>query len=464
MNKLNDADRRAIELAVFERPLDAAATSVLKELSPIGQAALLLAADEDAIEAWYLQAPEPRGAISRVLFRAVDNDDVADRIDATLVDDPTVLADLCRAQITWHHDALPQLLDVPESRLYAAWMLAQTDFEPLLDWLEGEREAHELVDVARGVAPSGVEALFDPIADWHESLLAEHRRLASRLEAALFILAPARWGRGYLNGQFDADFLNDDIAMADIIAAAGQSYWTGVLAAFTPGSEEFGAVARMAAAGVAATLHFSTDEPPTALVDAFYREDWATLARHPAFAVATTLADEADWQQSLLEAAAHDLLRAHAVESPGIGGLPLSSSTPDADEVAAAIAMLELEALDPVVLIATTLDVQELGKLPSFEALPTKFQALQRHDDQKIARVALTLSEPGSLQDELALMRTEGLAGLAAAERVAQRATPEALEVLAEAWGDGPALRAHMYSALLYQELRALTSLSSDPS
>lgn len=464
--RFNDADRRAIELAVFDRPLDADALAQIATLSSIGQAALLLAADENAIEAWYRATPDPTGAISRVLFRAVDNDDVADRIDATLLEDPTVLADLCRAQITWHHEDLPTLLDRPESRQHAAWMLAQTDFQPVIDWLSrGQRqEAEAVVDVARGAAVSGVEALFDPVADWYEAIRAEDAALGARLEAALFVLAPRRWGRGYVSGLYEADFLADDVAMADIISAAGQSYWTGALAAFEPASEEFAAIARMVAAGAAAALHFSVDAPPPEVVDAFYREDWATLSRHPAFTVATALAEEEDWFQPLLEAAAHDLLRAHALESPGIGGLPLSSSQPDADEVAAAQSMLELEDLDAVALIATTLDVQELGRLPGYESLPQHFSALDRHDHYAVARVARALNAPPHLDDELPLMLSDGLAGLAAAERVAQRGSVEALDMLTEAWGRGPALRAPTYSALLHQELRAIASLTADPS
>lgn len=454
---MNDADRRAIELATLGLPLTQQTARALGECTALGQAALLLAMDDSALEAWYLAAAPPVGSISRVLSRAVDLDEVADRIDASLATDPDVLNDLCRAQITWAHPELVSLLTQPRFRLCAAWMLSQTDFEPLLDWLDGEREPAELVAVARAVAPSGVPELFEALSPWLAAVKTAAPKLAAQLEAAMFILDPAAWGRGFVQGQWEAEFLHDGVGMADIIAAAQQSYWTAALAAFDPSTDEFGAIARMVAAGAAAGLFFGADDPPQAVVDAFYVEDWEKLRIHPGFSVAAALAEDDGWQQPLLEAAAHDVLIARGIDSPGIGGLPLSSSHPDADEVAAARGLPSHPQVDPIVLAATASDVIELRTVPEFADLPRAFAALREHPNSAVARLAAQLETPRSLSDVHELARAEDVNGLSAAENLARRGDSAALLALVDLWAEGPVLRASHYTGLILQELRVLS-------
>lgn len=456
---MNDADRRALELATLDIPLDEEGYRTLSECSALGQAALLLAMDESALEAWYEGAPDPVGPISRVLLRAVDRDDVADRIDAELAEDPSVLADLCRAQITWSHPVLPELLGREEFRGATAWMLSQTNPDPLFDWLEDADDPDQLLDVARHVAPSGVLELFEAISPWHEPVAEASTELAARLEAALFVLSPELWGRGFIAGQWAAGFLQDGLAMGDIIAAAGQTYWSAALGAFDPQSEEFSAIARMVVAGAAANLHFGPDEPGTPIIDAFYRETWSTLQAHPAFSAANVLAEEDSWRQPLLESAAHDVLLARAIDTPGIGGLPLSSSHPDADEIAAARALATQVDADPIVLVATMCDIHELRTIAEFEELPQHFAVLCDHERKAVATAASYLSELPPLADERGAAAVESAAGVAAAERIARRGDVDAVLTLIDLWADGPLLRAGLYAALTHQELRALSSI-----
>ena len=453
---IGDADRQAIELVTLDLPVTDAGYRLFGECTAIGQAALLLALDDSALEAWYLAAAPPQGPISRVLSRTADLEEVADRIDATLVEDPSVLADLCRAQITWFHPELVALLDQPSRRISAAWMLSHTEFELLLDWLDGDRTPEELVDVARAVAPSGVPELFDALSPWLGAIREDAPDCAAHLEAALFVLSPQSWGRGFLRGQWDAAFLHDSVAMADILCASGQSYWSGALALFDPASEPFGAIARMIVAGAAANLHFGIDDPPPAIVNAFYVEDWPTLMAHPAFAIACTLAEEESWQQVLLESAVHDVLGARGIESPGLGGLPLSSSHPDAEEIATALQMRDRTDVDPIAAVATICDLLELRALPEFAALPAAFAPLARHDDPAIASAAQLLVSDTELAADIELAGGETVAAFAAAERIARRGTPDAIRALIDLWADGPVLRANFLSTLLHQEIRAI--------
>lgn len=450
------ADRIAIELATLDLPLDDDGARQLGACSALGQAALLLAANDSALEAWYRAAPAPAGGMSRVLARAVDLDDVADRIDATLVEDPSVIADLCRAQITWSHPQMAALLDSEAHRVCAAWMLSQTECEPLLDWLDGDRSPEELVAVARGAAASGLPEIFEALSPWLGALREEAPQWSAPLEAALFVLSPEAWGRGFLRGQWDAEFLHDPIGMADILCAAGQSYWSNALAAFDPQSDEFGAIARMVVAGAAANLHFAADEPSVAVINAFYVEDWGTLAAHPAFSIACTLAEDDAWQQPLLESACHDLLTSRGIDSPGIAGLPLSSSHPDADEIALARALPGEPSVDPVALVATMCDVQEFRTIAEFADLPALFGTLTSHENPVVAKVAAQLGANVPLEADIVAAQAESVAAFAAAERIARRASPEALGALVELWADGSPLRAGLASALLHQELRVI--------
>lgn len=453
---MNDADRRAIELVALDLSFCDDDYRKLGDCSELGQAALLLAMDDVALEAWYERAPAPRAPISRVLARAVDRDDIAERLDATLADDPGVLADLRRAQIVWAHPALPQLLDRDEFRASAAWMLAQTDVGELLEWLDGDRAARELVEVARAVAPTGASELFDGLAPWLGAIRDDDAEAAAQLESALFLLSPDRWGRGFLRGQWEAEFLHDSVGMADILAGAGQSYWSASLAHFEPGSDEFGAIARMIAAGAAAILHFAADDPPPAIVNAFYVEDWSVLGSHPAFAIAGVLAEEDSWQQPLLESAAHDLLLARGLETPGIGGLPLSSSHPDADEIAAALEIAKQSDVDPIALVVTMCDVQELRAITEFRGLPAEFARFEGHPNLAVAAAAKALAAPPSIEAEQMLAHEETVRGFAAAERLARIANLAALRALVDLLADGPVLRAGLFAALLHQELRTL--------
>ncbi len=453
---VSEADRLAIELATLELPLSDASYRRLGECSALGQAALLLAMDDSALQAWYEAGAPRHGSISRMLARAVDLDDVADRIDATISEDETVIADLCRAQVTWSNPTIAGLLDHPATRMCAAWMLSQTEFEPLLDWLDGDRAPDELVDVARGVASSGLPELFEALAPWLGAIRDDAPEAAAQIEGALFVLSPESWGRGFLRGQWDGEFLSDSVAMADILCATGQSYWSGALAAFDPASDEFGAIARMVASGAAANLHFGADDPSPAVINAFYVEDWATLAAHPAFTIACTLAEEDSWQQPLLEAAAHDLLMARAIETPGIAGLPLSSSHPDADEIALAQELPDQPDVDPIALVATICDVEELRAIPDFDPLAQAYAELAAHPHPVVASAASQLATPASFEADLQTARDETTIAFAAAERIARRATPEALHALIDLWADGPVLRVGLASALLHQELRAM--------
>lgn len=449
---MNDADRRAIDLATLDLALDDAGYRSLGECTALGVAALLLATDETALESWYERAPHADFPIARVASRAVDRDDVADRIDATLMRDPGVLDDLRRAAITWSHPELVDLLERPEFRGSAAYMLAHAEPDVLLDWLDAERDPDELVDAARAVAASGIEELFDAFEPWLAAAR-EAKEPTGQLEAALFVLSPARWARGFIAGDWDAAFLGDSVAMADIVAAAGQSYWTHTLSFFDADSDEFAAVARMIAAGAAASLHFGADELPADLIDAFYREDWVALAQHPAFATAIALAEEEDdWQQPLLESAAHDVLLARGVESPGIAGLPLSSSHPDAEEVGVALELLADREVDPIALVATICDAAEFAAVDGFEALPRAAAALESHSHPAVRAAAKAVTAAVDVAATRADAADPSVRGIAAAERLA-RAGTAGLHALIDLWADGPPGRATLYAALIQQEL-----------
>lgn len=448
---MNNADRLALGLLLHGIPLDDDGYRQIGGCTAVGQAALLLAADESAIEAWYEDTSGEKASISRVLARAVDREDVAERVDATLADEPTVLEDLVRAQVAWSHEAMAGLLDRDLFRMAAAWMLAQTEPSVVDEWLDDERPGAAVVDAVRAIAPSGVEELFENSAAWFEPISGEDPELAARLEGALFVLSPSRWGRGYLGGRFDGLFLGSAAAMADVIGHTTDSYWTRALAAFADQDDEFELVARLAAAGVAACVTASPEDLE-AIAAAFDEEAWEVLAGHPVFSVAVALADEED-SHPLVESAAHDLLVYRGYQSPGIVGLPLSASVPGDEGAEAAEALLAAaDTEDPVRIVATVVDLAEVLATGRYEPLRDALKPAQRHHSQAVVSAATAARAPAMVQS----LPDDPLQRLAAVRLFAARGDEDSTRTLIELWADGPPLLSGFVSDYVHYSMALL--------
>ena len=461
---MNDADQFAIAHIQHDVPFDDDAYRILGECSPVGQAALLLGQDNTALLEWYERPGEhTASSIARVLSVAVDRDDVIERVDAHLADDPRILEDLVRSRVTWDHPDIPGLLDRADFRIGAAWHLVQTRPDELADWLTAERQVPEVGNVARAVALAAGLELFEPLGEWVELARDEPGRWSAKIEGALFTLDPRRWARGHLGGMWDAEFLEDWVAMADVLSIAPPSYWSATLAALRKESDEFALISRLAAAGASAALLLAPEEPLERVVDAFDAEDWDVLAQHPLFATAVSLADDEELHVPVLESAAHDLLSVAGIPSPGIAGLPLSATRPPDDAVEWAARMLNEVGDDPeqlIPVVATLFDFQELrdGGDDRLGAVHEAIGELAKLDGVA-AKIARTIVEPTPVEHLERSANGTGIECLAAAEELAVRtAGPrrEPLELI-ELWADGPVLRSSLYSGLVHQNLLAIT-------
>jgi hypothetical protein len=458
---MNDADHRALELLFLDN-LTADDARVLAECSPVGMAALLLSPDESAADWWYEHHRPGDEPIARLLSRAVNREDVADRIDANLRGDPGVLADLVRAGVVWDHPGLPALLDNPAFRFAAAWMVAQTDRPLLQGWLSDERDPEEVVDVARAAALAGAHELFDTLADWRDALDEVGDPYDARVDATLFILSPARWGRRFLRGEWEAQLLTDSLAMADLLGASRWSYWSQSLALWEGHDVEFAFVARLVAAGAGASLTLGFDDDIEPLVAAFDSEDWSTLATHPAFAIANAFIPEKDdaLTELVLESAAHDLLSTRGVSSPGIRGLPLSPTEPTGEELEWAaewLAEIPEELETPFDVVATLTDLARLARYEGIEPVREAARPLLDHPHEVVADAAELVFEPPAVATLADRALGEDVPAFAAAEQLAGRGE-EGVEHLIELWANGPPSRATLYADLVYEELRFLHS------
>lgn len=464
---MNDADRRALDRLFLDIGFSDEDYRSLGGCSSIGMAALLLADDESALLAWYDHHGRSDEPIARVLSRAVDRDDVADTIDANLAADPGILADLVRAGIIWAHPALTELLDHAAFRYGAAWMQAQTDREAFEDWLAAEREPDEVIDAARAAALGGATETFPTFAEWRDALQEVGGPWDARIDAALFILSPARWGRRFLRGDWEPDLFTDSIAMADALTAGGGSYWADSLSLWSDHPAEFAFVARLALAGAAANLSITADHDIEDLVDAFDNEDWDTLAAHPVFAVANALIPEKDdaLTQLVLESAAHDLLNTRHVPSPGIRGLPLSATDSTDEELEWAaqwFAEVPDELDNAFDVVATLADLAWLVARRDNARLQAVLEAarpLLDHDHDVVAEAASRVFDPPKRGRLANNANGDDISALASAGWLARRGE-ESLAPLTRLWANGPPSRATRYADLLFDELRFIHSRS----
>lgn len=462
---MNDVDRQIVTSVALELPLTQERHRTLGEATEIGQAALLLGTDETAIEEWFERYRGEGGPMARVLARAADRADVADLIDDTLDDDPTVLADLMRATIAWNHPSIPDLLDRPDYRGPALWMLMQVEPERVEAWLEGERDPDDVVEAARIAGSLGCADLFDTFFDWWEPFAEARGHHRRRLESSLFLMDPERWSRAYVGGELEAEFLSDGVAVADVLTAAGASYFSEILAVVHDDAIAFESLSRLAVAGAAARFaaRLNDESEPADVLQAVNDEDFALLTTHPAFRVATCLADDDDLLQgALLDAAAGDLLYGAGADSPGIGGFPLSPTFPMDEEIDAALHLLRKPGRGPddeLFLVATLVDLARLTPSDPERFAPHIAAAKKLVDDDRtiVSRAARWAVEPTPPEELGRRAAGDDMRAYAAAEKLARRADEPALRELIELWSQrGALLRAPLYSMLIFDVLRQI--------
>ena len=465
---MNELDRKVVDHTVHDFPLSETDYRQLGDSGPIGQAALLLGLDETAIDSWFERFRGPASAVARVLSRVVDRDEVIDAIDAQIATDPVVLQDLVRGSMTWAHPALPQLLERPEYRAGAAWMLCQAEPDALVQWLDGSRTPEEVAETARVCGIAGSHELFEPFSEWLEPLREAGGRQAHRLEAGLFLMDPSRWSRMYLRGESDGSWFGDWVAVADALTVHAASYFSGLLAAVFDDRDAFELVARLAMAGVAARFVVQPGDDVQAILAALEAEDFGLLAAHPGFVTAAALGDEEELQIPLLESAAHDVLFIHGEDSPGIAGFPLSPTYPTDEEIAAAEELLRNPGTDPgdyLTVVGTLVDLAELaqGDPQRFAPLLDAARALRSDPRKPVARAAHRLFEQEPVSELARQAVGEDIRAYDAAERLARRADEPALLELIDLWAEaGSLLRVPLYSALTYDVMRHLVALPQE--
>jgi len=466
---MNDLDRMIVDHVVHDLPFSDTVLRQLGEAGPIGQTALLLGLDESAIETWYDRFRGPHTPLTRVLSRLVDREETVDEIDRTLGEDPSVLADLVRASLTWDHPTLPVLLDRDAYRVGAAWMLCQANQDAVADWLEGARTPDEIADTARVAGIAGCHELFEPFAAWLGPLQDAEDSGRHRLAGGLFLMDPARWSRMYLRGETDANWMADSIAVLDALSVHASSYFAGLLEAVGDDPSTFEFVARIAMAGVAARFAVRPEDDLSPILRALDAEDFGLLLAHPVFVAAAALGDDEHMQITLVESAAHDLLFSHGEDSPGVAGFPLSPTYPTDEEIAAAEELLRGQDTDDpglyLSILATLADLASLAAASPdrFAPLLEAARGLTNDSHVPIARAAHRLFDRPPARELVATAQNEDIRAYMSAERLARHADEEALLALIELWTErGSLFRVSLYSALAFDVMRHLVANPQD--
>lgn len=456
---MNDVDNRLVDHLLGGASLDADERRRLPSAGPIGAAALALLGDDELLAAWLPDSP-PESAIARLAWVSVDDDDVADRIDAGL---ETFASSLVRADVQWEHPELAALLDGPE-RAAAAVLLAPIDLQALLNWIAETTEVEPVLEVARALGLRRIDDAYDTFYAIRTELDEADEDACSALDAALAAMSPERWIRGWVHGNLGGSWLRNWVWVADFLVAAESSSWANVLAVLQADKEAFDLGASLAVAAASALRAIRPDDPGFAeraapLIEAAQSSDFSGISQHPALAVATAIPD-LDLDLAC-EVACYEVARAAGAQTPAIAGLPLTASIPSPEDLEFAAETLSFAAdvvapePEDVVRIASIL--RGLVELPHDEpeiaALVEAGRALSRHRNRAIALGARGLDAPASISQLAERAAAEDLHAWACAVDLVAAEDEAGLHHLIELWAAGPLSRTHFFADLVYEAL-----------
>ncbi len=409
---------------------------------------------------------------------------------------------LARSLTPWDHDRFAALLADDASREATCAVIAMADPETLMDWsLDGSRSEQEFVTALRAMLFFDAELSHTTLEDVIAALrqdqeLGDSHRVVQRVEAMLAAHAPQIYARGALDGSYETTW-NDRIEwVADLLASTVETSWLETLAILevSRARSAFGFAAMLAISAAAGSAHVDLDEAPEAVqrhVELFDRlragENWEPLATTLKLQFPLAIADE-ELTPLLVEVALHERLVQVALPSPGVVGLPLSSTIDEALQIDVARTMLaEIASAEKpdeetlCVIVRTICDLRQLlaNEHPAISALVPEWKALleplSTHNQRAIALAASrTLSQmqhlsallapqpeeaadamiagidvPGALPMFVEMARGEGAAALWAAREVTELPLDEALPLLIEARASCHPMRAPFLTQLI---------------
>lgn len=471
-------NQRILDQALRQIPFNHDEFGDLSGLDATGLAALAVAADAELLMAWYarLMAKGDATRLEAYISLLVDRDEVADNIDARLArGDFQVLNDLVRLGLPWEHPNMVNALGNDDTRHAAAIALVEQDTpEPVMAWMEEEVDP----EIFRAFSLLGAPFVEQLLAVREETDDESEERAI--LDASLLgMVEPEGYGRLLMNGDIESDWTAYPRLMGDVFALCGPNSWVETLALLEAAGDldAFSFAGLIGAAVSSLTLGLEEDDEVSAPESL---EEFQTDMR---FAVAAGLAPDEEILDLLYHAVAHECWLTAEEPTPGVPGLPLSSSNPTEEDVAEVATQLgeylEDGADDPVKRVAVVrnlLDATLWGlDEPDFVA-PLKAEAakLLKSKGPAAPRAAAylflntvganpelpdfkpglkALVAEGDIAGLEQLARGEGVAALSAIQQLLDLRSTEGLQAVLNAWMDAPVLRSDSIRRLILDGL-----------
>ena len=366
MSELADKLRRQIAEGPEAEPLPP--EGVIAEATSDAWIRLLVAlGDDEALHVAFarqVDSPADVDAAGRIAFVRAVLEEVDRAVDTALEGSEfsSMLQALARADVPWSHERLTQIVAAADEEdahsdedvAAAALTLARGEVDELSEAIDQSSVIDDVLLSLRAAGLEGRSELGEMILFLRielEDLAAEAEDEADvegwidRLDGVAALLDPELYGRGLLAGDYHDGWLDRPASVADFLQAYGPSDWLEVQGllelGYDPGSDEddvaFALGARLA---VAAAAGIGTTRPEEHEVDGLLElltvdpeaendegnPEWQSLATELGFGLQLALGGDA-FALPLVQAAAHERLVTWGIHSPGVPGLPLSTTT-----------------------------------------------------------------------------------------------------------------------------------------
>ena len=378
-----------------------------------------------AIRQSYLDAHvsswEQARELERLVLARSDQDPHEEMLDDLLdtSHDAEVVAALARTGQAWDHPAIASLLESssPHTCEAAACVMARAEPEDLLDWLDvvDDIDDTQLVIVSRAIALSNDASRDDGLIELLDAMREEDAHpddderdpVVDAIEAAVALSSPLEWARRVMGGEYDARWFSISSSVADFLVTYGETSWLEALALLERSGDD-GAFSFASMLAVVASAGLGM-EGADVRVEELHRlieesqdardSSWEALAVALGFRVAIAIGDDG-FMSLFVQVAAHERLLAASEPSPGVMGLPLSSTDHALHDISAARSMFEearemdetIDSEHVVSLVKTLCDVRAWSALDddaySMHHLLDAIEALTTHPHPAIALAA----------------------------------------------------------------------------
>lgn len=472
-------NKKILDAALQHIPLTPEDLKHMDAVNAVGLAALALAGDPATLDAWYkalLKKSKP-SKVEAFISLLVERDEVGENIDHRLAKgDFQVLNDLVRLGVPWEHPELPEALKSEDACDAAVITLVeQEEYETVTEWLAN----HEDVEVFRTLSLLGVP-IVEFVMEQREQTDEESEERAVLDAALLGMLEPEGYGKLLLSGDLESNWTAYPRLLADVLTLCGPNSWVETLGLLeAAGDLDAFAFAGILAAGVSSlTLGLEQGQD---IVEPNTLEHFQTDKR---FAVAAGIAPDEDILELVHFAVVHECRLANDQPSPGIPGLPLSSSDPAPEDLNDLIELcgdfIDEGSDDPVKRVAMVRNLMDASlwavdepefvkslenaakqllnaEMPTsvrgaaYQFLHTLGVAPAMPEDFNPTLAALVGDEDLQSLSKVAL--DEGVAAMSALRHMADLGTVESVEALLNVWTEIPILRADLLRTILFDAI-----------